>query len=36
MDKLNAALKTVVDSGKWDEITKKYPGLDGLMIKPGS
>lgn len=35
-DKLNAALKTVVDSGKWDEITKKYPGLDGLMIKPGS
>jgi len=35
-DKLNAALKAVVASGKWGEITAKYPELDGLMVKPGS
>lgn len=34
--KLNAALKTVEASGKWDEITAKYPELDGLMVKPAS
>jgi len=34
-DKLNAALKAVVLSGKWDAITAKYSELDGLMVKPG-
>jgi polar amino acid transport system substrate-binding protein len=33
-DKLNAALKAAVDSGKWDTITAKYHELDGLMVKP--
>jgi len=32
----NAALKAVVATGKWDEITAKYPELNGLMVKPGS
>jgi polar amino acid transport system substrate-binding protein len=35
-DKLNAAIKAVVVSGKWDAITAKYPELNGLMVKPGS
>ena len=34
--KLNAALKAVVASGKWDAITAKYSELKGLMVKPGS
>lgn len=33
--KLNAAIKAVVVSGKWDEITAKYHDLDGLMVRPG-
>jgi polar amino acid transport system substrate-binding protein len=37
--KLNAGIKDVVTSGKYDEITKKYPDLDqqyqaGQMFKP--
>ena len=35
-DKLNAALRAVVASGKWDAITAKYPELNGLMVKPGA
>jgi polar amino acid transport system substrate-binding protein len=31
---LNGALKQVSTSGKWDEITNKYPELVGQMTKP--
>ncbi len=31
---LNAALKQVSISGKWDEITNKYPELVGQMTEP--
>ena len=34
--KLNAALKAVVASGKWDAITAKYSELKGLMVSRGS
>jgi polar amino acid transport system substrate-binding protein len=32
-DKLDAAIKAVVASGKWDEITKKWPDT-GELVKP--
>jgi len=34
LDLLNAAIKEVVVSGKYDEITAKYPELTGMLIKP--
>jgi polar amino acid transport system substrate-binding protein len=34
LEKINAGLKAVVESGKYDEITKKYPELDGVLKKP--
>ena len=33
-EKLNAGIKAAVTSGKWDEITAKYPELAGQMAKP--
>lgn len=32
-DALSAGIKAVVDSGKWDEITKKWPDV-GDLVKP--
>ncbi len=34
LDKLNAGIKAVVTSGKYDEITKKYPELTGMLVVP--
>jgi polar amino acid transport system substrate-binding protein len=34
LDLLNAAIKEVVVSGKYDEITKKYPMLVGNLVQP--
>lgn len=34
LDLLNAAIKEVATNGKYDEITKKYPELDGMLVKP--
>jgi len=34
LDKLNAAIKEVVTSGKYEEITKKYPVLVGNLVEP--
>lgn len=34
LDKLNAGIKAVVTSGKYDEITKKYPELEGMLVVP--
>jgi polar amino acid transport system substrate-binding protein len=34
LNKLNEGIKAVVTSGKYDEITKKYPELDGMLVKP--
>lgn len=33
-DKLSEGIKAVVTSGKWDEITAKYPELVGQLVKP--
>jgi polar amino acid transport system substrate-binding protein len=33
-DKLSEGIKQVVQSGKYDEITKKYPELEGQLVKP--
>jgi polar amino acid transport system substrate-binding protein len=34
LDKLNAGIKAVATSGKYDEITLKYPELEGMLVKP--
>ena len=34
LDKLNAAIKEVVTNGTYDALVKKYPDLDGMLIKP--
>ena len=34
LEKLNAGIKAVIVSGKYDEITKKYPVLEGLLVVP--
>lgn len=34
-DQLSAAIKAVVASGKWDEITAKWPDV-GELVKPGT
>jgi polar amino acid transport system substrate-binding protein len=35
-DKINAAISTLAKEGKIEEITKKYPQLDGKLILPKS
>lgn len=34
LDKLNAAIKQVATDGTYDAITKKYPELEGMLVKP--
>ncbi len=34
LDKINAGIKAVVESGKYDAITAEYPQLEGLLTKP--
>lgn len=34
LDKLNAGIQAVVTSGKYEEITKKYPELEGMLVMP--
>ncbi|MSP83296.1 MAG: transporter substrate-binding domain-containing protein [Alphaproteobacteria bacterium] len=34
LDMINAGIKAVVESGKYDEITAKYPQLEGMLVQP--
>ena len=34
LEKLNAGIEAVITSGKYDDITAKYPQLQGLLLRP--